>query len=129
MTLKKRSITLTLTMLMAITIIMTACNQEPGKPALPFIASNNNELGCVELSRDGIIYRPFGIIGDKSMRGEKIGVHGGDSSSIFAVKGYDSSEWILESDRGFMPAGDMLSKAVGIQEIPKELEKYKEYDF
>jgi len=27
-----------------------------------------------------------------------------------------------------MPAGDMLFKAVGVQEIPNELETYKEYD-
>ncbi|HCC34386.1 MAG TPA: hypothetical protein DEQ02_01630 [Ruminococcaceae bacterium] len=110
--------------------MLSACKQEPAKPALQFIASDNNELGCVELTRDGIIYRPFGIIGEKSMRGEKIGIRGGDSSSsIFAVKDYSWDEWILESDEGLMPAGDMLFKAVGVTEIPVEFEKYKEYNY
>ncbi len=105
---------------------LTACTQEPAKPALPFIAIDNNELGCIELTRDGITYRPYGIIGERSMRGAKIGFRSGDSTSIFAVKEYSSDEWIMESDAGFMPGGDMLLKAVGVTEIPTELEKYKE---
>lgn len=125
----KRTIIVIFAMLTTITFVMTACKEEPQKAALPFIAADNDELGCVELSRDGIIYRPYGVVGDKSMRGDKIGVRGGDSSSIFEVKGYDSSEWVLESDSGFMSAGDMLYKAVGIQEIPAKLKKYKEYDY
>ncbi len=115
--------------LLAITLL-TACKQEPVKHALPFIASDNDELSCVELTRDGIIYRPFGVIEKETMRGEKIGVRGGDAaSSIYAVTAYSSSEWIIESDEGLMPAGDMLFKAIGITEIPDELEKYKEYDY
>ena len=111
--------------------ILTACERKSEESVLPFTVGDNNELGCVELSRDGVTYRPFGVIGGKSsMLGKKIGVRGDDSSSpIYEVKGFASNEWIIESEEGFMTVGDMLYKAVGVQEIPQELSKYKGYDF
>lgn len=124
----KKAILLALTIILAFGL--ACCSQKAIEPALPFMVSNNDELGCVELLRDGITYRPFGIADGKSLRNEKIGIHEGDSEVvIFSVKGYDSSEWILESDAGFMPASDMLFKAVTVKDIPSELERYKEYNY
>ncbi len=95
-----------------------------------FKAVTNEELGCVELHYNGIIYRPYGGFYNNDFRGKQIGTRDGDAKiKISEIKGYDSSEWITEFDDIFMGGGDMLFKAVGVTTIPADLEKYKLYDY
>ena len=62
--------------------------------------------------------------------GEQIGIREGDpESKICEVKGNDSKEWISEYSDMFMGRGDMLFEAIGVTEIPTDLEKYKAYDY
>lgn len=108
---------------------ITGCtpNKQVEYPA--FSVVDNNELGCVELNHDGIIYRPFGVL-DSKLRGTQIGVRENEpDSKICEVKGYDSAEWIVEYLDVIMGGGDMIFKAVGVTEIPKELEVCREYDY
>lgn len=94
-----------------------------------FTVTENKELNVIELSHDGVIYRPFGVVPDKSLRGKQIGIREDDpQSKICEAKGYSSKEWIIEYLDVFMGGGDMLFKAIGIAEVPAELEQYKEYE-
>ncbi len=94
-----------------------------------FKVTENKELGVVELNHDGVVYRPYGVIPDKSLRGNQIGIRENDpQSKICEVKGYGSGEWLIEYLDVFMGGGDMLYKAVGITEVPNELERYKQYE-
>jgi hypothetical protein len=98
--------------------------------ALPaYQVADNKELGCVELSYDGVTYRPFGVL-DKDFLDVRIGVreNGGDVF-VYSIRGYDSSQWICDmADSGLMDS-PMLLKAVGVTDIPDALKQYKEYDF
>jgi hypothetical protein len=95
-----------------------------------YTVTDNDELGCAELTYNGITYRPFGVIGDGNLRGEQIGIREDDpESKVCEVKGYDSDKWIIEYLDVFMGGDIMLFKAVGVTEIPADLEQYKLYDF
>jgi len=94
-----------------------------------YAVTENKELNVVELNHNGIVFRPYGIVPDNSLRGTQIGVRDGvPESKICEVKGYPSDEWIIEYLDVFMGGGDMLFKATGITDVPAELEQYKEYE-
>ncbi|HPK17214.1 MAG TPA: hypothetical protein PKW41_14565, partial [Clostridia bacterium] len=94
-----------------------------------YALTENKELNVVELNHNGIVFRPYGIVPDNSLRGTQIGVRDGvPESKICEVKGYPSDEWIIEYLDVFMGGGDMLFKATGITDVPAELEQYKEYE-
>lgn len=100
-------------------------NSQTEYPAYP-VTENN---GFIELSHNGVVYRPYGVFSDNSYRGKQIGIREGDpKSKICEVKGHDSSQWIVEYLDEFMGGGDMLYKAVGVTEVPAELEQFKQYD-
>lgn len=93
-----------------------------------FTVTENEELNVVELNHDGIVYRPYGVVPDTSLRGTQIGIRKDDPQSrICEVKGYSSDEWLIEYLDVFMGGGDMIYKAVGIT-VPAELEQYKQYE-
>ena len=112
-----------------ITLGLAGC--KPASPAYPeYTITENKELNVIELNYDGVVFRPFGIIPDKSLRGNQIGIRESvPQSKICEVKGYPSSEWIIEYLDVFMGGGDMLFKATGTTDIPSELKKYKEYEY
>ena len=90
-------------------------------------AVSNEEVGCVELHNEGIVYRPFGVESGSKMCGLEIGI-ATDDSTIYELKGYDSDEWIFSYYETFM-GGDsgFIYKAVGV-DIPEELEIYRMYN-
>lgn len=52
------------------------------KPASPeaypeYAVMKNKDLDVIELSYDGVVFRPYGIIPDTSLRGNQIGILGG----------------------------------------------------
>ena len=97
-------------------------------PTIP--VSENTELGCIELIVDGITFRPYGTIGHNKLRGEQIGIReDADNGIICEVKGYETTDWLIDYLDVFMGGGDTLYKAVGVTEIPADLEQYQMYDF
>jgi len=109
---------------------LSSCSSQKEAPAVPYVAQENSELGCMELSYDGKIFRPYGVIGSSSLRDSKIGVSGGeDGEGVYSVKNHDSTQWILAGDDVFMSGGDMLYKEVSVTEIPEDLKQYKQYDY
>ena len=112
-----------------ITLGLAGC--KPASPAYPeYTITENKELNVIELNYDGVVFRPFGIIPDKSLRGNQIGIRESvPQSKICEVKGYPSNEWIIEYLDVFMGGGDMLFKATRTTDIPSELKKYKEYEY
>jgi hypothetical protein len=123
----KTVLTLFLVLVMA-TWSLAGCksNNQTEYPA--YSVTDNTEF--IELHHDGIGYRPYGVFLDHKFRGKQIGIREGNpKSKICEVKGYDSSEWIVEYLDEFMGGGDMLFKATGVTEIPAELEQYKQYDY
>ncbi len=125
---KKSCIKTTLILFFALVIAifsLTGCNQTEYPE---YSVTDNTEY--VELHHNGVDYRPYGVFPDQKYRGKQIGIREGvPKSRICEVKGYDSSEWIIEYLDEFMGGGDMLFKAAGVTEIPEELEQYKEYDY
>ena len=116
----------------ALVLCLSSCKPTTQKeyPVIPVAV--NSELGCVELIYDGIIYRPYGVIGSSKLRGEQIGIREDitDGKGIVCeVQNYEPSEWLIDYLDVFMGGGDTLYKAVGVTEIPTELEQYQEYDF
>lgn len=94
-----------------------------------YTVTEKKELNVVELNHDGIVFRPYGVIPDKSLRGKQIGIREGDpQSKICEVKGHPSSEWVIEYLDVFMGGGDMLFKSTGTTDIPTDLEQYQEYE-
>jgi len=89
----------------------------------------NEELGCVELVHADIVFRPFGVLGSRTLRGKRIGVREDvPDAKIYEIKGYDSGEWIVEYLEVIM-GGNMVFKATGVREVPAELEQFREYDW
>jgi len=126
---KSRAFIFVLALALIITTL-SSCSPKEESPALPYVAQENSELGCMELSYNGKIFRPYGVIGGSSMRDKKIGVSGGaDGEGIFSIKNYDSTEWILAGDDVFMSGADMLYKEVSVIEISEYLKQYKQYDY
>ena len=120
-----------LTLLLAVLTIyvLFACGYSDQTEYPVYTVTEDDTIGCIELLHEGISYRPYGII-DRKFRGTQIGFREGvPESKICEVKGYASSEWIVEYLDVFMGGGDMLFKAVGTTQVPAELEQYKQYDF
>jgi len=123
----KRMIAISLAVVFALTLAACSPNDTIDYPKYSVV--DNNELGCVELVYEGITYRPFGVFGHNKLRGAQIGVRDDSSDSkICEIKGYSSSEWIVDYLDGLM-GGNMIYKAVGVTEIPTELEPYREYNY
>ncbi len=112
--------------LQALVLMFIACASAT-YPA--YTVTENKELNVVELNHAGIVFRPYGVIPDKALRGKQIGIRENDpQSKICEVKGHPSSEWVIEYLDVFMGGGDMLFKASGITDVPSDLEQYKEYE-
>ena len=128
---KSKSLLLFVCMGLVLLLCLVGCGLDNHTEYPEIAVSTNNELGCVELIHDGTTYRPYGVVGSFfSLRGEQIGIRKDEpNSKICEVKGYQSSEWLIDYLDVFMGGGDMLFKAVGVTEIPVKLEQYKEYDF
>ncbi len=64
-----------------------ASKEETGAPAYPaYAVRDNTELGCVELSYGGVTFRPYGMMDDRRLWGEQIGVRSDSpDSAIYAV--------------------------------------------
>ena len=130
LSLVKKKIAASVSLLVIIVLCLSACISDSKTVYSEYSVADNTELGCVELSHDGITYRPFGNFSNTKLRGTQIGIREGDNSSkIYEVKGYNSSEWIVEYHDVFMGGGGMVFKAVGVTEIPSELEMHRDYDF
>jgi hypothetical protein len=127
--------------LIVVQLTLAGCGNSNGQTKYPeYLETANSELGCAELSYDGITYRPFGVFGGgetltltfSEFIGNQIGIRRMESPpplpKIYEIKGYNSKEWIVEYDDILM-GGNMIFKAVGVTDIPPELEKYREYDF
>ena len=119
--------------LLFITILcMFGCTAETQEEYISYSAVENEELGCMELHNEGIIYRPYGVFTStksNKFKGKQIGVREDAADlKIHEVKGYDSNEWIVEYLDVLM-GGNMIFKAVGVNEIPEELGQYKQYDY
>lgn len=132
-----KQIRLILFFLIVMQLALTGCRQSNSETKYPeYLDTVNSELGCVELNYDGVTYRPFGVfVGGgvfafDEFIGNQIGIRvtGGDDppTKIYEIKGYNPKEWIVEYDDILM-GGNMILKAVDVTDIPKELEKYKEY--
>ena len=111
-------------------VSLFGCSSKDTIDVNEYAVTENNELGCVELNIDGVTFRPYGVIPDSSLRGNQIGVRDDEpNSKIFEVNGYSSAEWIIDFLDVPMGGGDMLFKAVGVTDIPEDLEQYNEYDY
>jgi len=109
---------------------LAACKPANQKVWPEFSVTENTELGCIEFHRDGDTYRPYGVLKGPKLRGDQIGIRKGEPDcKIYELRGYDAAEWIIDYLDVFMGGGLMLFKAVGVTEIPAELEQYREYDF
>ena len=125
---KTKSLLLIIGIVLVVSLSGCGSNTRIEYPTIP--VSENKELGCVELVIDGITFRPFGTIGHSRLRGEQIGIREDtDNGIICEVKGYEATEWLIDYLDVFMGGGDTLYKAVGITEIPADLEQYQMYDF
>jgi hypothetical protein len=94
---------------------------------------NNISLGCIELVYECITYRPYGILtldsGFNKFLAKQIGIREDNTNSkIYELKGYDSSEWIVDYLDVFM-GSSLLLKSIDVIDIPKELVRYKAYNF
>ena len=110
--------------------VITGCSHENLVEYPYFEVVDNDELGCVELIHEGITYRPFGSFGgDSKYRGNQIGIReDNEDSKICEIKGYNSSEWIVDYHDVIM-GGDMIFKAIDVTDIPLELAKFKDYNY
>ena len=90
----------------------------------------NEELGRVEITYNGIVYRPFGAC-DKALIGDAIGLRSDtDTGIVYTVKGYDADEWIIDMLTTGLMDNPALWKAVGLTDIPEGLKQYDaEYGF
>ena len=122
----KKSLTLVVTFALFL-LTLAACSDNTVYPE--YLVTDNHELGCVELTYAGVTYRPFGVFANNKFKGTQIGIRENmPDIKIHEVKGYSSSEWIVEYDNVLM-GGDMILKAVGVAEIPTALQPYKQYDY
>jgi len=111
---------------------LISCKANNGKYP-EYTVRDNTELGCVELVYKGITYRPYGILtldsGFNKFMAKQIGIKEDNSNyKIYELKGYDSREWIVDYLDVFM-GSSLLFKSIDVIDIPKELERYKAYDF
>jgi hypothetical protein len=82
---------------------LTGCTPKNEKTYPDYWETVNEELGCVELTYDGVTYRPFGVLTSTKLRGSQIGIRENDPDlKIHKVKGYSTSEWIIEQDNVLM---------------------------
>ncbi|MDR1101359.1 MAG: hypothetical protein LBL34_03280 [Clostridiales bacterium] len=100
---------------------LTAC----GTPGTLANVTRITEDNGVHYEMDGIKYYAFGDNAD-SLRGKQIGYIYDDSGiSIHEVKGYPTSEWILEQTNSGEMDSSTLYKAENVAEIPAKLEQYR----
>ena len=126
---RKLTTIILITLALVAMFLFAACERPLNDPAL-FVSGSNDDLGCAELTHNGKTYRPFGVILDRAMRDTKLGFRDGDSElPIYSVKGYDSTEWIIEADNTFMGGSDWLYKEISVHRTPEELESFREYSF
>ena len=115
--------------MIALVSILTGCSSETQKTYPDFAETVNEDLGCAELTYDGVTYRPFGVLTSTKLRGTQIGIRENNPDmKIHEVKGYTSSEWIIEHHTVLM-GGISLWKAVAVTDIPAELEQHRQYDY
>ena len=127
---KFSSLILAVMLIVGVVLCFSGCNQQLQGEYVEYAVSENEELGCIELHYEGVIYRPYGVFYNNDFRGKQIGIRESDSESkICEVKGYDFKEWITEYSDVFMGGGNMLYKAVGVTDIPEELKQFKQYDY
>ena len=125
----KSVFTLVLLVMIVLVSNLTGCTPKNEKTYPDYLETVNKELGCVELTYDGVTFRPFGVLTSTKLRGEQIGIRENNpDTKIHEVKGYSSSEWIIEQDNVLM-GGIMILKAVGVADIPAELEQHRQYDY
>ena len=102
----KKSVLFVLTMVLFWAFVLVGCASVVQETYPEFMVTENKELGVVELNHDGLIYRPYGVIPDKSRRGNQIGIREDDpQSKLCEVKGYPSGEWLVEYLDVFMGGG------------------------
>ncbi|MDR2973601.1 MAG: hypothetical protein LBV00_02640 [Propionibacteriaceae bacterium] len=116
--------------LIIVAVGMAGCGAVATMDYPEYAVSDNSQLGYSTLIHNGVIYVPFGVVGADSLRGEQIGVREGvPDSTITAVKGYDSRDWIIEYLDVLMGGGDMLYRAIDVTEIPPDLEQHRQFDY
>lgn len=98
-----------------------------------YTVRDNTGLGYIELVYEGITYRPYGILtlGSEFNRylSKQIGIREDNyNNKIYELIGYDSREWIVDYHDVFM-GSSLLLKSIDVIDIPKELERYKAYDY
>ena len=109
--------------------VFLSCKPHENKEYPEYLVSVNYDLNCVELTYNGVIYRPFGVLTDNKLKGIQIGVRENSiNSKIYEITGYSSNEWIVEYLEVLMGT-NMILKAVNVNNIPQELVKFKEYDY
>ena len=112
-----------------LTSVFISCKPNKNKEYPKYLISVNNDLNCVELTYNNITYRPFGVFTDNKLKGNQIGVReNSKNSKIYEITGYSTNEWIVEYLEVLMGT-NMILKAVNVNKIPPELEKFKEYDY
>jgi hypothetical protein len=127
----KRIISLGMVVLVMIALVsnLTGCTPKNQKTYPDYSETVNEELGCAELTYDGVTYRPFGVLINTKLRGTQIGIRENNPDlKIHEIKGYSSSEWIIEHHTVLM-GGISIWKAVGVTDIPSELEQHRQYDY
>ena len=113
-----------------IILCLCGCNQHLQGEYVEYAVSENEELGCVEFKRLDTVFRPYGVIPNSDFRGDQVGKRDDNpDAKICQVNDYPTTEWIIEYDDVLMGGGDMLYKAVGVTDIPDELEQFKQYDY
>ncbi|MCL2082706.1 MAG: hypothetical protein FWH04_05680 [Oscillospiraceae bacterium] len=118
------------TLLLIFMFFLSACESSQPQNLESFTESTNEEIGCVELIHNGNTYRPFGVLPDRKLRDIQIGLRNNDASlPIYSVKGYNSADWIIEVETGFMSGNDLLYRNISVQQVPDEFEEHRDYSF
>ena len=77
--------------------LFLSCKPNENKEYPEYLISVNNDLNCVELTYNGVTYRPFGVFTDNKLKGNQIGVReNSKNSKIYEITGYSPNEWIVE---------------------------------
>jgi hypothetical protein len=113
----------------AVCVALSACAQRGEPPPHPYTVTVDAATNSVELSRDGVTYQLFGIVGGSGLCGAAIGFRDDESNSaVYSVKGHEPADWILNNpaEGGFMENSFLLFKSAAVTEIPSDLEQYRE---
>ena len=124
--------TVSFLLLVVLVFALSACGfrkvETSDLPALEVAV--NEELGCLEITYNGTVYRPFGAC-DKTLIGEAVSLRSDtDTGIVYTVKDYDADEWIIDMLNTGLMDNPTLWKAVGLTDIPEGLKQYDaEYGF